>query len=123
MSKQISRKERNSWYVPGKTNVEKQHLNEHETLQMLQRHALNNNHEEFYNLLDNIDGEDKRRDILQLRELKKHVDSVLEKKIEQSQSFTDDEWGDILFEKELKIRKISDSIVNHGVDVIGDERE
>tara|TARA_B100001778_G_C18190107_1_gene450871 strand:- start:159 stop:383 length:225 start_codon:yes stop_codon:yes gene_type:complete len=62
-------------------------------------------------------------DILQLRELKKHVDSVLEKKIEQSQRFTDDEWGDILFEKELKIRKISDSMVNHGVDVIGDERE
>ena len=66
MSKLISRKERNSWYVPGKTNVEKQHLNEHETLQMLQRHALNNNHHEFYNLLDNIDGEDKRRDILEL---------------------------------------------------------
>tara|TARA_B100001778_G_C18190107_1_gene450872 strand:- start:380 stop:592 length:213 start_codon:yes stop_codon:yes gene_type:complete len=66
MSKQISRNERNSWYVPGKTNVEKQHLNEHETLQILQRHALNNNHEEFYNLLDNIDGEDKRRDILEL---------------------------------------------------------
>ena len=33
---------------------------------MLQRHALNNNHEEFYNLLNNIDGEDKRRDILEL---------------------------------------------------------
>ena len=58
-----------------------------------------------------------------LRELKKHVDTVLEKKIEQSQRFTEDEWGDILFEKELKIRKISDSMVNHGVDVIGDERE
>ena len=28
-----------------------------------------------------------------------------------------------IFEKELKIRKISDSMVNHGVDVIGDERE
>ncbi len=62
-------------------------------------------------------------DILQLRELKKHVDSILEKKIEQSQHFTEDEWGDILFEKELKIRKLSDSMVNHGVDVIGDERE
>ena len=56
MSKQISRKERNSWYVPGKTNVEKQHLNEHETLQMLQRHELNNNHEEFYNLLRRDEG-------------------------------------------------------------------
>ena len=36
-------------------------------------------------------------DILQLRELKKHLDSVLEKKIEQSQRFTDDECGYILF--------------------------
>jgi hypothetical protein len=54
-------------------------------------------------------------DILQLRELKKHVDSILEKKIEQSQHFTEEEWGDILFEKELKIRKISDSMVNHGI--------
>ena len=62
-------------------------------------------------------------DIIKLTELKKHVDTVLEKKIEQSQRFTEDEWGDILFEKELKIRKISDSMVNQGVDVIGDERE
>ena len=59
MSRQLSRNERNSWYVPGKTNVEKQHVNEHETLQILQRHALNNNHEEFYNVLNNINGEEK----------------------------------------------------------------
>lgn len=62
-------------------------------------------------------------DLLQLRELKKNVDSVLEKKIEQSQFYSEKEWGDILFEKELKIRKISDSMVDHGIDVIGDERE
>ena len=60
----ISRDERNSWYVPGKTNVEKQHLSEHETLQKLQRHALNNELDQFYELLKTIDGEDKKRDIL-----------------------------------------------------------
>ena len=51
--------ESNHWYVPGKNSVEKQHLSEHETLQILQRHALNGNKEEFYELLENIDGEDK----------------------------------------------------------------
>tara|TARA_B100002019_G_scaffold273964_1_gene270482 strand:- start:1144 stop:1380 length:237 start_codon:yes stop_codon:yes gene_type:complete len=49
----ISRKEREGHkYVPGTANeVEKQHVNEHETLQLLQRHALNGKHEEFFNLL------------------------------------------------------------------------
>ena len=62
-------------------------------------------------------------DLIQLRELKKHVDSIIEKKVEQSQFYSEKEWGDILFEKELKIRKISDSMVNHGIDTIGDERD
>ena len=63
----ISRKERDGhWYVPGKTGHEKVHVNEHEILQMLQRHALNGKHEEFFTLLNNIPGEDKKRDIMSL---------------------------------------------------------
>ena len=58
--------ESNHWYVPGKNSVEKQHLSEHETLQILQRHALNGNKEEFYELLKTIDGEDKKRDIIEI---------------------------------------------------------
>ena len=53
-------------YVPGKNDVEIQHLSEHETLQILQRHALNGKHEEFFELLKTIDGEDKKRDIIEL---------------------------------------------------------
>ena len=63
----ISRKEREGhWYVPGKTEIEVQHVNEHETLKQLQRHALNGEHEQFFTLLNNIPGEDKRRDIMSL---------------------------------------------------------
>ena len=63
----ISRKEREGhWYVPGKTEVEVQHVNEHETLQMLQRHALNGKHEEFFKLLNNLSGKDKKLDIMSL---------------------------------------------------------
>ena len=50
----ISRKEREGhWYVPGKTEVEVQHVNEHETLQQLQRYALNGEREKFFELLSN----------------------------------------------------------------------
>ena len=66
MARNLSRQERNSWYVPGKTSVEKQHVSEHQTLQTLQKHALNGKREEFYKLLETIDGEDKKRDIIQL---------------------------------------------------------
>ena len=52
--------------MPGKTSVEKQHVNEHQTLQTLLKHALNGKREEFYELLETIDGEDKKRDIIQL---------------------------------------------------------
>ena len=37
----LSRQERDSWYIPGKTEAEIQHCSEHETLQILQRLALN----------------------------------------------------------------------------------
>ena len=47
-------------------DVEIQHLSEHETLQILQRHALNGKKEEFYELLETIDGEDKKRDIIEI---------------------------------------------------------
>ena len=47
-------------------DVEIQHLSEHETLQILQRHALNGKKEEFYELLKTIDGEDKKRDIIEM---------------------------------------------------------
>ncbi len=58
--------ESNHWYVPGKTAVERQHVSEHETLQTLQKHALNCKKEEFYELLETIDGEDKKRDIIEM---------------------------------------------------------
>jgi len=51
---------------PYRNEVEFQHINEHETLQTLQKHALNGKREEFYELLETINGEDKKRDIIQL---------------------------------------------------------
>ena len=63
----ISKRERDGhWYVPGKTDHEKVHLSEHETLQILQRHALNGKDKEFFELLDTINGDDKRRDIMHM---------------------------------------------------------
>ena len=61
----ISRKVREGHkYIPGTANeVERQHVSEHETLQLLQRHALNNKPEEFYNLLQTIPDIDKQNDI------------------------------------------------------------
>ena len=64
----ISKKERDGhWYVPGKTNVEKQHLTEHEALQLLQRHALNKNVEEFVELLNTFPV-DKQADLIDMME-------------------------------------------------------
>ena len=51
------------WYIPGRNDVEKQHLHEHETIQILQRLALNGEWNEFEELLKTISGEDKKRDI------------------------------------------------------------
>ena len=59
----ISRKEREGHkYLI--TNI--QHESEHEKLQVLQRYALNGNHQEFFELLETISGADKRRDIIEL---------------------------------------------------------
>ena len=54
------------WYIPGKTEAEKQHLHEHETLQILQRHALNGKTAEFFALLQTITDENKRHDIVEM---------------------------------------------------------
>ena len=65
----ISRKERAGHkYVPGTANeVEKQHVNEPESLQLLQRQALNGQREEFFTLLDSLNlSKDKHNDILEL---------------------------------------------------------
>ena len=41
----------NHWHVPGKTVVQKQHISDHDTLQMLQRHALDKAWKKFDTLL------------------------------------------------------------------------
>ena len=66
----ISRQERPSWYVPGKTVAEVQHLDEHEALQILQRLALNNKWSDYEHLLMSKFGDkpDKRKDIRELWE-------------------------------------------------------
>jgi len=66
----ISREERPSWYVPGKTVVEVQHMSEHETLQILQRLALNNKWSDYEHLLMSKFGDkpDKRKDIREMCE-------------------------------------------------------
>ena len=63
----ISRKERPSWYVPGKTDVEQQHLSEHERLQTLQKLALNGKTEELVTLLNTFPV-DKQGDLLNMIE-------------------------------------------------------
>ena len=65
----ISRKERTGHkYIPGTANeVERQHVNEHESLQQLQRLALNGKREEFFTLLNSLNlSKDKHNDILEL---------------------------------------------------------
>ena len=54
------------WYIPGKNEVEKQQLHDHETLQILQRHARNGKISEFHALLRTIKDEDKQRDIIEM---------------------------------------------------------
>ena len=69
MTEDISRKERDShWYVPGKTDVERQHISEHEALQILQRLALDKRWGEFEHLLMTRfpTSPDKRRDIREM---------------------------------------------------------
>ena len=70
MANNLSRQERDGhWYIPGKNSVERQQFHEHETLQTLQKHALNGEHKEFFELLETINGVDKKRDIIQLCEM------------------------------------------------------
>ena len=63
----ISRNERPSWYVPGKTRAEKQHVSEHERLQTLQKLALNGKTEELVLLLNTFPI-DKQSDLLNMVE-------------------------------------------------------
>ena len=42
------------WHVPGKTDVQKHHITDHDILQMLHRHALDKAWEEFDTLLMSI---------------------------------------------------------------------
>ena len=65
--KNISRNERPSWYVPGKTSVEQQHVSEHERLQTLQKLALNGKTEEMIELLNTFPL-DKQGDLLNMIE-------------------------------------------------------
>ena len=70
MANNLSRRERDGhWYIPGKNSVERQHVHEHETLQIFQKLALNGEHEEFFKLLETINGPDKKRDIIQMCEM------------------------------------------------------
>ena len=60
-----------SKYVPGELQHERDHVFEHETLQKLQKLALNGKDEEFWELLGLVRGEDKRRDIAELCNMKR----------------------------------------------------
>ena len=53
-------------YFSGKTPIEKQHAHEHNTLQILQRLASDGRRDEFFKLLETIQHEDKRKDIIQM---------------------------------------------------------
>ena len=53
-------------HFSGKTPIEKQHAHEHDTLQVLQRLASDGRRDEFFKLLETIQHEDKRKDIIQM---------------------------------------------------------
>ena len=61
------------WYIPGKTEAEKQHLHEHETLQILQRHALNGKTAEFFSQMQTNTEENKRHDIEEMFDIGKNA--------------------------------------------------
>ena len=65
--KNISKNERPSVYVPGKTHAEQQHVSEHERLQTLQKLALNGKTEEMIELLNTFPT-DKQGDLIQMIE-------------------------------------------------------
>ena len=69
--KNISKNERPSVYVPGKTHAEQQHVSEHERLQTLQKLALNGKTEEMIELLNTFPT-DKQGDLLNMIEEIRH---------------------------------------------------
>ena len=72
----ISRKERSGhWNIPGHNDVEKQHLSQHERIQLIQRHALNKNVEEFVELLNTFPV-DKQADLINMMEYVKEDKQV-----------------------------------------------
>ena len=72
----ISRKERSGhWNIPGHNDVEKQHLSEHERIQLIQRYALNKNVEEFVELLNTFPV-DKQADLIDMMEYVKEDKQV-----------------------------------------------
>ena len=69
------------WYVPGKTDVQKHHIADHDIIQMLHRHALDKSWEEFDILLMSLHSS-KHDDIKELcrypNAKKRHCDTYYE---------------------------------------------
>ena len=69
------------WHVPGKTDVQKHHITDHDILQMLHRHALDKAWEEFDTLLMSLHSS-KHDDIKELcrypNAKKRHCDTYYE---------------------------------------------
>ena len=53
-------------HFTGETPIEKQHSHEHDTLQLLQRLAVDGKRDEFFELLETIENEDKRKDFARM---------------------------------------------------------
>ena len=53
-------------YFSGETPIEKQHSHEHDTLQLLHRLAVDGKRDEFFELLETIENEDKRKDFARM---------------------------------------------------------
>ena len=53
-------------HFSGETSIEKQHLHEHNTLRLLQRLAGDGKRDEFFELLETIENEDKRKDFARM---------------------------------------------------------
>ena len=53
-------------HFSGETPIEKQHSHEHDTLQLLQRLSSDGKRDKFFELLETIKHEDKRKDIIQM---------------------------------------------------------
>ena len=80
--------------------------------------------EDLNELRENVNNEyekrqEARREMINTEQLKK----TEELRQKSYGLYTDKEWGDILFDKELQLRKISDSMVDQGIDVVGDEKD